>query len=179
MKKSARHLAAALALLLALVSSPARADRLLTIVLDSNLEMKHSDATKVTVTYLNTMMEGFAKDPAKGDLSIRLVQVCVRPDPALKPPVSLFYESMTRRVVDTQKQSFEVSRAKGIKESPIDHANTKSKFQDKITDAVAKCDGIVLVSSATGATAVNLGRGFSRVVKPTMQSRVSWPSSKK
>ncbi len=164
MKTIKSFLLAGVALFLSLLPSYTRAEKSLVIVLDCNMTMKQSGAVKTTVSYVNTLIEGYAKKPELRDLSFRLEQVYAEKVPGQGVKCSVDYTF--RRVGESRP--FEATRGRALKDSPVDMDATRPIFQAKVTDWASKNDGVLFITTATGATAVNLGEGFSRLVKPSM-----------
>ena len=165
MKTRSLFAVSAVALLL-LFPSFVHADRSLAIVLDRNRD--HSDEPKVAIAFINDVMANLAsKSPLYDDLSVTLVQSCALPPSSVKKGLHFSRESRTRRVHDTDP--FSESKVRPDKQSPIDkNDNTRTAFWATVANWEVKADGVILISSANGASAHTPtgGRFYQLVIPP-------------
>ncbi len=165
--KKIGYLGAALALMLAL--SAAQAEQRLTVVLDSCREMKASKAVDTAISYINTLMQGYAKNPTPPELAVTLYQIRAEPKWGQPSQCTFTYPPMVSTVGDGKQ--FFPDRCNAERESPFTLAATKKAASDFVFDWGSKGDGIILVSAAPDTKALNLGKGFHKVIIPARDAR--------
>lgn len=142
--------------------------RTLAIALDNSKEMRSIEAVDTAISYINTLMQGYAKGPEPVALSVNLYQFCAE-TPLFAETRFYCYPGACR--VGDGRQFYAEKKSRAERESAIVHAATKRRARNDIFDWAGKSDGIILVSTTPDAKALNLGDGFHAVVIPARDAK--------
>ncbi len=161
---------AVVALVVALAVTASAAPTRLTVVLDNCKEMRSAGAVETAISYINTLMQGYAKNPNPPELEVTLYQICA--ETPFMADTRPYYIDKTCSVGDGQ-QFFPEKKSSAERESPIVLPATKEKTRNLIFDWADKnkSDGIILVSPDPVAKALNLGEGFHTVIIPARDAK--------